>query len=165
MPDTGLPGSAEPLPRAVAWLGYGGLLPFVGLAAISVVAHLSGHNPAAWQTALLAYGAAILSFVGALHWGFAMTLRGMSPAQQTASFVWSVVPALVAWVALLASPVVATALLLAGFCVHYWRDRRLAAQTDLPFWYLPMRFRLTLVACLCLVLSGTVDPLHAFVAG
>lgn len=156
---------AEPPPRAVAWLGYGGLLPFVALASAAVAAHLSNHSPAMWHAALLAYSASILSFVGALHWGFAMTLRGISPAQQTASFVWSVVPALVAWVALLTAPVVATALLVAGFAVHYGRDRRLTSQADLPAWYLPMRFRLTLVACLCLILSGTVARLHLLVAG
>ena len=61
----GLAGNAEPPPRAVAWLGYGGLLPFVALAAASAAAHFSGRNPQAWTAALLAYGAAILSFVGA----------------------------------------------------------------------------------------------------
>ena len=166
----------EPLPRTVAWLGYGGLLPFVALAIASVVAHLSGQNPGVWRVALLAYGAVILSFVGALRWGFAMTLRGLTPAQRTACFVWSVVPALVAWVACVAllvpvaaparsSTDVAAALLVAGFCVHYARDRSLAAHADLPAWYLPMRLRLTWVACLCLILSGAVAGLHSFVAG
>ena len=155
---------AEPLPRVVAWLGYGGLLPFVVLAAAAVVAHFGGQSPPAWNAALLAYGAAILSFVGALHWGFAMTLGGMNPAQRTASFVWSVVPALVAWVALLTPPMAATALLVAGFCVHYWRDRRLAAHADLPGWYLPTRLRLTVVACLCLCV-GALAPLLRIVPG
>ena len=155
---------AEPLPRAVAWLGYGGLLPFVALAAASVAAHLSGKysaaNPQQWNAALLAYGAAILSFVGALHWGFAMTLSGMNPAQRTASFVWSVVPALMASVALLTPPLAATALLVAGFCVHYWRDRRLASHADLPGWYRPMRLRLTVVACLCLCVAALAPLLR-----
>ena len=157
---------AEPLPRAVAWLGYGGLLPFVALAAASVAAHLSGKysaaNPQQWNAALLAYGAAILSFVGALHWGFAMTLGGMNPVQRSASFVWSVVPALVAWLALLTPPMAATALLVAGFCLHYAQDCRLAAHADLPGWYLPMRLRLTAVTCLCLcvgVIAALLQPL------
>ena len=86
----------EPPPRAVAWLGYGGLLPFVALAAASAATDVGGQSPQAWNAALLAYGASILRFAGALHWGFAMTLGGMGPARQTASFVWSVVSALVA---------------------------------------------------------------------
>lgn len=148
------PRSAEPLPRTVAWLGYGGLLPFVALAAATVVSHFGGPSPSAWNAALVAYGAAILSFVGALHWGFAMTLRDLTARQQTASFVWSVIPALVAWAALLTPPGVATSLLVTGFCAHYGQDRRLAAHADLPGWYLPTRLRLTVVACLCLCVGA-----------
>ena len=105
---------AEPLPRTVAWLGYGGLLPFIGLALATVRANFLGEDPQGWNAALLAYGAVILSFVGALHWGFAMTLRGLTDGQRTAAFVRSVVPALVAWVALLVAPSVAVVLLLVG---------------------------------------------------
>lgn len=141
---------AEPLPRTVAWLGYGGLLPFIGLALATVRANFLGEDPQGWNAALLAYGAVILSFVGALHWGFAMTLRGLTDGQRTAAFVWSVVPALVAWVALLVAPRVAVVLLLVGFLTHYWRDHRLASAAELPAWYLPTRLRLTWVACLCL---------------
>ncbi len=169
---------AEPLPRIVAWLGYGGLIPFVALAAGAVISGSASspsvHTPPLWQAALVVYGAAILSFVGALHWGFAMALRGLTAPQRAACFVWSVVPALVAWVACIASiallvptdasdhlpPGVAPALLVAGFCVHYARDRSLAAHADLPAWYLPMRFRLTTVACLCL----TVPILASFLS-
>lgn len=160
MPDTaaaGLPGSAEPVPRAVAWLGYGGLLPFIALAAASVFAQLNGVASPSWEAALITYGAAILSFVGALHWGFAMTLRDLTAPQRTASYIWSVVPALVAWVALLVMPLVATVLLICGFIAHYARDRLLAARADLPGWYLPMRFRLTAVACLCLAVPAVAS--------
>lgn len=155
------PTGADPLPRVVAWLGYGGLLPFLALAAASWVAEPSGQASPLWQPALLTYGAAILSFVGALHWGFAMTLRDLSARERTTSFVWSVVPALVAWLALLSAPGVASVLLVAGFLCHYWRDVRLAAHSDLPLWYLPMRLRLTAVACLCL----TVPLLQRFFGG
>ena len=164
MPDTAaadLPGSAETLPRTVAWLGYGGLLPFVALAAASLVAQFKGVAPALWEAALITYGAAILSFVGALHWSFAMTLRGLTASQRTASYVWSVVPALLAWVALLVTPLAATALLVGGFIAHYWRDRLLAAHAELPGWYLPMRLRLTMVACLCLATPAILQFLKA----
>jgi len=40
--------------------------------------------------------------------------------------------------------------LIFGFVAHYWQDRRLDAHAQLPAWYLPLRFRLTAVACLCL---------------
>lgn len=96
----------------------------------------------------------ILSFVGALHWGFAMCLPGLTDARRAACFVWSTVPALVAWPALLADPLFAAVLLVAGFVAHYWQDRRLAAAAALPAWYLPLRLRLTSLASVCLLLGG-----------
>ena len=58
--------TAAALPATVAWLGYGGLLPFVFLATAIFID--PDHAPL-WGDALTAYGAIILSFVGALHWG------------------------------------------------------------------------------------------------
>ena len=137
-------------PTAVAWLGYGGLLPFVLL--ISAVYFLPQHRVFLGQ-ALCAYGAVILSFVGALHWGFAMTLQGLSTKQRLESYVWSVVPALLAWPALVVeSAALGSGLLALGFVANYWRDVCLARATRLPGWYLPLRLRLTTVAGLCLLL-------------
>lgn len=138
------------LPRTVAWLGYGGLLPFVLLAPASLLDH---HHGAVWSDALVAYGAIILSFIGALHWGLAMTLPELSERQRSVWFTWSVVPALIAWPAVLFSPIVAAPLLVFGFIAHYLQDRRLARQANLPDWYLPLRLRLSGVAVICLVAS------------
>jgi len=140
--------SSDSLPRAAAWLGYGGLLPFVGLA---LLIRLDPHHGLVWGDALVAYGAVILSFVGALHWGFAMALPDLTAEQRRACFIWSTVPALIAWPAILLMPPLASALLVAGFVAHYWQDRRLAVQTTLPRWYLPLRLRLTIVASVCLL--------------
>lgn len=138
---------SAPIPLAVAGLGYGGLLPFLILAFASIVD--AYHRPL-WIEALIAYGAVILSFVGALHWGFAMTLSDLSMPKRNECFVWSVFPALVAWVAFLLPPVVAGMLLIAGFLLQYWQDYRLSKMHCLPDWYLNLRLRLTVVASLCL---------------
>ena len=140
------------LPTSVAWLGYGGLLPFAALAGIGWWAP----GTPLWGTALLAYGAVILSFVGALHWGFAMVLPGLGAAQRQGLWLWSVVPALLAWPAVLWAAPGAALLLVAGFAAHWLRDWRLVAQTGaaLPPWYLGLRTRLTLVACLCLLVGA-----------
>ena len=137
-------------PRVVAWLGYGGLFPFVTLA---IAAWVDSSHSSLWRDALLAYGAVILSFVGALHWGFAMSQSDMTTNQRTRSFVWSVVPSLLAWVALLMTPKYAIMLLVAGFLSHFWQDRRLVHLVTLPAWYLPLRSRLTFVAVLSLISS------------
>ncbi len=138
-------------PPYVAWLGYGGLLPFA-LSALGTL--LDPTSRALWQQALLAYGALILSFVGALHWAFAM--RTEDETQARGLYLWSVVPALAGWLALLLplllprGAIAAAALLIIAFGAHYLQDKRLARQQPLPAWYLPLRLRLSSVACLCL---------------
>ena len=146
------------IPPTAAWLGYGGLLPFILLAVGILI-----DNPRAvlFSAALIAYGAVILSFVGARHWGFAMALGEFTTEsgqrRRSESFLWSVVPALLAWPALLVPTAPASALLIAGFIAHYGQDRRLAAFANLPAWYLPLRLRLTVFACLCLAI-GALAP-------
>lgn len=142
------------IPPIVNWLGYGGLLPFIALAS---AVWIDSSRSNLWGDAILVYGAVILSFVGALHWGFAMSQSDMSAHQRTHCFVWSVVPALMAWIALLVkyvlTPKYACVLLVAGFLIHFWQDKRLVKLVEMPVWYLPLRLRLTFVACVSLLLG------------
>lgn len=138
-------------PRLVALLGYGGLIPFIGLA---VLARVDPVRQAHWSAALQDYGAVILSFVGALHWALAMQATGLSQTRRAQAYAWSVVPALLGWVALQLATPAAGLLLAAGFAGHLWADRGLAARMALPAWYLPLRLRLTAVASLCLLLEA-----------
>lgn len=144
------PDPASEPPRLVAALGYGGLLPFIGLAAASLL----GVSPGATARALLAYGAVILSFVGALHWAFAMVLPQLPESRRGWMYAWSTVPALLAWPALLLEPRVGSVILVVAFAIHYLQDRRLVALATLPSWYLPLRLRLSTVAVLCLLAPG-----------
>jgi hypothetical protein len=132
-------------PRFVAWLGYGGLIPFVALAVLS---WFDAERVGLWHANLRIYSAVILSFVGALHWGFAMLLSDIPSGRRDALFAWSVVPALLAFFALTMPIVPGDLLLAAGFIAHYAQDRRIAAA--LPAWYLPMRFRLSTIAIVCI---------------
>ncbi len=134
-------------PRIVAWLGYGGLLPFL---ALGVLTWVDRERVALWHGMLCAYGAVILSFVGALHWGFAMLLEGIPASARTALFAWSVIPCLMAFVSLALHSLLGDILLVAGFAMHYSRDLRLAASAPMPEWYLPLRLRLSVVAILCI---------------
>lgn len=141
------------MPRAVAWLGHGGLLPFIGLAALVV---LDRAHAAVWSDALAGYGAVILSFVGALHWGVAMSAPALTAAQRQQAFAWSVVPALLAWPATVFAGSAASVLLVLGFAAHLAQDHRLATLAELPAWYLPLRVRLTAVACMGLLVNAGV---------
>ena len=139
--------SPSPCPTLVAWLAYGGLIPFVALAAAS---WLDPAHVATWVPGLLAYGAVILSFVGALHWAFAMVHPQLQDVPKHALYLWSVVPALLGWLALMMVPKAGALLLIAGLLAHYRQDLRLARVISLPVWFVPLRLRLTVVACLCL---------------
>jgi hypothetical protein len=74
--------------------------------------------------------------------------------QRPAWYASSVAPALIAWPAMLIPLRLAAPLLVAGFIAHYLQDRRLASQARLPPWYLPLRLRLRMVACACLIAGG-----------
>ncbi len=131
------------MPQPARWLGFGGLVPFCSLAAASL---LDPSHASRWAFALLAYGAVILSFVGALHWGFATVWQSESAGRRARMMYWSVVPALGAWVALLLPPQAGAGVLSVLFVVHYLFDVALARRGQLPSWYLRLRTPLTIGA-------------------
>lgn len=138
-------------PRHIVLLGYGGLLPFIGLALLILT---SVEYRPLLAVALVNYGAVILSFVGALHWGFAMSVQNMSAELRRDRLIWSVIPALIALLSTLLPVSVGCLLLIVGFLVHFWQDRQLVRAVNLDAWYLPMRFRLTAVASVCLLIGA-----------
>ena len=121
-------------------LGFGGLMPFVGLAVTLWLAPSGGWSLAA--VSLLGYGAIISSFLGAIHWGLVMR---EGPAQPVPSVLWGVVPSLLGWVALLLGDAPGLLLIAALLWACFAVDRVLYARYQLHAW-LPMRLRLTLVA-------------------
>jgi hypothetical protein len=123
-------------------LGFAGLVPFVGLAAVLWLAPPE-QRPLA-SAALLGYGAGICSFLGAVHWGLSMRA---GPAQPVASLLWGVVPSLLGWGALLVGGALGLLLIAALLCACFAVDRVLYPRWQLQAW-LPLRWRLTLVASL-----------------
>ena len=125
-------------------LGYAGLMPFV---VFSIGCWIPLPYVVNAPGIIIAYGAVILSFMGAVHWGVAM----VNTDQQRGSYILaSVIPALLAWPALLLPHSLALALLLAGFIGLYVYDRSVEKAQLLPGWYIPMRTRLTTIVTLCL---------------
>lgn len=136
-------GDQARMTRVARWLGLGGLLPFLA----GVTALLGGRGDVYF--ALAAYAAVILSFVGAVHWGAAIWLQSPKPARE---FAASVVPALIAWVALLLPERPGLALLTVAFAGWYaWE--RYAVWDWYPRWYARLRSLLTAVVCACLLIA------------
>jgi hypothetical protein len=140
----------ERLPISVGWLGYGGLVPFLVFGALCLV---EPAHQIIYRGALFSYGAVILSFVGSIQWGLAMCMPDLTDIQRRSAYIWSVVPALIAWVTIFFGPVTSGLLLILGFLMQYWRDLSLSHQFSLPKWFLPLRLRLTTIACISIGLG------------
>jgi glutaredoxin-related protein len=144
----GARGAAAAAPVA-RWLGYLGALPFVA-GALGLLTAGAGSRALALQ-ALIGYGAVILSFVGALHWTRGLE-AGAAP-EGARLLMLSVLPALLAWVAVLLPASEGLLMLAAGFALLYLFDRR--AWRHKP-WFLRLRLHLSAVAVLCLTTGAVV---------
>lgn len=136
------------LPSGASALGYGGLLPFV--AAVLGIALLDGDLRVFAVRALLAYGAVILSFLGAVHWGLLIE----RPASETPRRLFAgVLPALAGWTALLLPQRHGLALLAVAFGAFWLYEHRVLGAKLLPEAYLGLRRNLTLGVCSLLALG------------
>ncbi len=149
-----------------------GAVPFLALGAIVLM------EPLAAQTAievLISYGAVVLSFLGAVHWGFALRdsahpVNGepLPPAMLGAErqlLVFGIIPALIGWVALslmlhFNAPALALFLILVGFLVTIVAESIGQGRGVVALNYLLLRWvasvivMVTLLAVLLAVLTG-----------
>ena len=132
-------------------LGFAGLIPFVGLSLGSWLVHPD------WLPVLvsgqLAYGVAILAFLGGLHWGAALLSNDLSAERTKVALLWGVTPSLIGVGAAQLSIGIGFALMTAAFVMVYLVDRRLYAWYRMPDWMLALRFKLTCVVVAALVLT------------
>jgi hypothetical protein len=129
-------------------LGYAGLIPFIVCSLGTWVTLPLVHDP---HFVLMSYAAVILSFMGAIHWGIAMT---RSSDIELAELGLSVIPALIGWLALLLAAAYGYILLIVCFSVLFLADRSVSKAGLLPDWYLPMRVILTTIVVLCLLIAA-----------
>lgn len=131
------------VPPAAWILGYAGAIPFVACA-VAVWA-FDGASRGFAMIALIAYGAAILSFLGGIRWGLAIANGRDEPG--LLALTVSVVPALVAWLALLApAPATALAALVTGLVLIAVSDAAAARDGRAPAWYPRLRWPLAAIA-------------------
>jgi hypothetical protein len=133
-------------PRVVLALTWLGLVPFL----VSTTALFTRGPLGAFATlSLLAYAAAILSFLGGVHWGLAM--RQDPPAASRLAI--AALPALVGWAALLIEGGWGMLMLAAAFLLVLAQDWRLAGQGEAPPWYPKLRWPVTLIVVACLLVG------------
>jgi hypothetical protein len=143
--------------------GFWGLAPFAALALCTWIFPSNTAWHAQIVTAQILYGGVVLSFLGAVHWGVALSWPRMPKTQLWQVYGWGVLPPLLAWVALLlpsqhlALLFLITDLLLCLVVDAHWLRQyvgltrsgdEFAEKTRL--WYMSLRIRLTLGATLCL---------------
>ena len=125
-------------PAAVKYLSYAGLIPFIAaLAGLFILADAPRDFA---LRALLAYAAVILSFVGAVHWGY---LLHAGPDNAPFLLGLSTLPNLTAWLSLLLADRIALLVLVLAFPLLLLYEKASALNGILPGWYMSMRARLT----------------------
>lgn len=133
-------------PRPALILGLVGLLPFL---ATTLGAWVIDDRQFIFAVNLqVAYGAIILSFLGAVHWGLAMA---QDDAGNWRRLGLSVLPALAGWLALMISIPLGLLLLALAFVAVFFADLRSVAAGRTPAWYRVLRKPLTLIVLACLV--------------
>jgi hypothetical protein len=157
------PPPSTPTPLTARVLGYGGLLPFAASAVATIIPDL---QPLGMHAASM-YSCSILSFVGAVHWGVALSesaARGAGPASaapramprtSTVDLVYGVVPSILAAGAGVLPARDALAVLMPSHVAAYAYDRLRfrASNASVPPWYMPLRRQLTASAVVCMLFA------------
>ncbi len=149
--------------RNAQTLGVLGLLPFFALALLAWLPQSTSIGALAVaplaQLSLVAYAATVLSFLGAVHWGFVLSATAMPSPLAQQSLRWGVVPSLLGWLALLMmfvglAPWIVFAFLIADLMlVRFMDGALLSRQQEAPRGYLELRTRLTAGASLALAIA------------
>lgn len=120
-------------------LGFLGLIPFVA----TTIATLLDLGYAAPVVIFILYSGLILSFLGGVHWGLALTAE----APLSRHYGWSMLPTIIAFAAVAASWWLSFVTILAVLAAShlFWLnyERRQLAAVEQLNWYLELRQQLT----------------------
>ena len=142
------------IPVVPLWLGLAGAIPFVALSGLIILPHFDitlGLPERLLHHALLSYGALIASFLGGVRWGLSFAAPS---SRQTALFVVSVCPSLVAWLALALPRPYDLIVLITLFLCLLILDIHLVKHRLVPRWFGSLRLLLS-----CFVVLSLLGPL------
>jgi hypothetical protein len=134
-----------PATQRFAWLlGMAGLLPFFTHALFAWLT--SPYEVAGVLRSQVHYAAVVLTFLGALHWGVTIASPSIEGVPAGRRMVWSVLPAIYAWIASLFPLELSLPLLFFGLLVALAVDWPLYRHSPVPGWFYTLRIVLTLGA-------------------
>lgn len=142
-------------PKPALYLGFTGLIPFLS-APLLMAATNTFYPQVAY--AQMVYGASIVSFFGGARWGFAIP-DGSPAMPDWKSLGNSVLPSLLAWMALLCRDNITEGVLIVilglGLSLHY----DLTLLPGYPAWFKTLRTILTVVATFSLLATLTLKKI------
>lgn len=147
----------RPIPAMALWLGMFGAIPFVGLSGLMLLQYSglaadTGLPDRLFYHLLMTYAALIASFLGGIRWGIAL------PRPSGNSLLWvSVIPSLMAWVALALPRPYDNLVLIGLFLWLVMIDVRLVLRGLAPRWFGTLRIALTAVVLTSLLVGLLVS--------
>ncbi|WVW85449.1 hypothetical protein I302_107487 [Kwoniella bestiolae CBS 10118] len=167
------------VPKPVLYTGLAGTIPYLGTS-LSIVAlareaslAAAGESPAGLDLATclsylhtmehiqITYGAIILSFLGALHWG--MEFAKLGGVQGYQRLFVGIAPVLAAWPTLLMPHGLALATQWFGFTGMWFLDQRATIAGWTTYWYSTYRFYLSIIVGFSII--GTLVGTSIYGAG
>ena len=133
------------IPGPARTLGFAGAIPFIA----GTVGVWTWDQPWIALNVQVYYGCAILSFLGAVHWGRALAAE-LEDKELWIPLGWSVTPSLLAWMAMLTKPDLSLVILIVGIMAAFLVDRSAVQRGWFPEWYGVLRRYLTAIVLLSL---------------
>ncbi len=151
MVDQATAADREVVPKIAVILGALGLIPFI----FGTIFEIAG-GPGWGGPALRYYAATILAFMGGIHWGLAIGGADdrRDEDQLRLQLVASVIPSLIAWLALLMPVTQGLTVMALAFLLLFAGDLIAVKRGWAPAWYPRLRMPLTAVVTFCLLAAA-----------
>lgn len=143
--------SLRGVPHLARMLSLAGAIPLVAGAVLLWIGNVGGLSGDFVSGAMKGYSAVILSFLGGVHWGLA--LSAPDPGSRDRELLVSIVPALVGWIAILFASKIALMVLAIAFLLQGVFDIWMALRGHAPNWYARLRLEVTVVVCVILLIA------------
>ncbi|MGX1308805.1 hypothetical protein AB7M35_003563 [Amorphus suaedae] len=150
-PNTGRVPAPRGVPNLARTLSLAGAIPFIAGAVLLWVGNVGGLSGDFVSGALKGYSAVILSFLGGVHWGLALSAHDARARDR--ELLFSIVPAVVGWIAILFASKVALMVLAIAFLLQGLFDIWMALRDHAPNWYARLRMEMTAIVCVILLVA------------